>query len=91
MSITLNISSEAEQALRQAWGEQLDRAALEALATDGYRTGKFGTGMVCQILGLESRWDAEEWLAKRGLCRNYSVEDLEADRRTLASLSGEDA
>lgn len=91
MSLFINIPQDAEQALRDAWGSDLDRAALEALVIEGYRSGKFGGGMVRRLLGLESRWDAERWLAERGVCLNYTLPDLEADRRTLDALLGKTA
>jgi len=88
MTISINISGEAEKALREAWGPGLDRAALEALVIEGYRTGKHGTEAVRTILGLDSRWDAERWLGQRGVYLNYSMDDLEDDRRTLGRLFG---
>ena len=39
-----------------------------------------------RLLGLETRWDAEAWLAERGIPLNYDLEDLEADRRMLDRL-----
>lgn len=86
MVINLNVSGEQEVALREAWGADLDRAALEALVIEGYRTGKFGTAQVRRLLGLASRWDAEAWLADRRVPLNYTLEDLDSDRRTLAEL-----
>jgi hypothetical protein len=46
---------------------------------------------VRRLLGLESRWDAEEWLGKRGIHLNYTIEDLRADRETLDRLLGKSA
>lgn len=89
MTITLNIPDDAEQALRQAWGDQIDRVTLEALAIDGYRTGKFGIAQVRRLLGLESRWDAQAWLKHRGVPLNYSLDDFAVDQRNLAKLLGE--
>lgn len=88
MSITLPIDSTGEQALRDAWGDGLDRAALEALVIEGYRRGKFGAATVRLLLNHESRWDTERWLAERAVWMNYTLEDLEADRRTLDKLFG---
>lgn len=79
---------EAEDALREAWGNGLDQAAFDALVIEGYRSGKFGIAQVRRLLKLETRWDAESWLGQRGVFLNYSIEDLEADRRTLNRLLG---
>ena len=40
MIVSLNLPKEAEQVLRSAFGEDLSRAALEAMALEGYRAGK---------------------------------------------------
>ena len=91
MTLSLNIPKEAEQTLLDAWGSGLDRAALEALAIEGYRSGKFGTAQVRKLLNFETRWDAERWLGSRGVHLNYSIEDLDADRRTLDRILGKTA
>lgn len=91
MALYLNISEEADQVLREAWGKDLDQAALEALVIEGYRAGKFGIADVRRLLKLETRWDAESWLGQRGIYMNYSIADLEADRKTLDRLLGESA
>ena len=88
--LTIHIPEDAEQALREAWGENLDRAALEALVIEAYRTGKLGISQVRRLLGFESRWEAEQWLGTRGVNWNYSLDDLEADRRTLDRILGQE-
>ena len=75
---------EVEQTLQRAVGEDLNRAALESLAIEGYRTGKLTAGEVAKIVGLDTSLEAQDWLAQRGLPLNYSLEDLEADRAALA-------
>jgi predicted HTH domain antitoxin len=85
----LNITSETEQTLRQAFGPDLTRAALEALAIEGYRTAKLTAGEVAGILGLTTSIEAQSWMAQRGVELNYSVEDLDADRATLDKLLSE--
>lgn len=86
MAINIDLSKSAEELLRRAFGGELSRAALEALVIEGYRSGKLGIGQVREVLGLDSRWDAEAWLGGRGVDWNYSLEDLEEDRATLAKL-----
>jgi hypothetical protein len=89
MTLILELPDDKADELREAFGPQLDRAALEALIIEGYRTRKFGEGVVRRLLGLESRWDAQEWLSKRGIPSNYSIEDIQADRRTLDNVLGQ--
>ena len=86
MSLILNIPDDAAKAFRDAWGVGLDQAAFEALVIEGYRSGKFGEATVKHLLKHESRWDTQRWLADRGVHANYTIDDLEADRRTLDRL-----
>ena len=88
MDVTIEISGEAGEVLRHAFGEDLSRAAMEAMAVEGYRSGRLSRYEVQKILRFDNRWDAEEWLAAHGLDLNYSVADLEADRQTLKDILG---
>ncbi len=88
MCLNVNIPDEAERLLREAFGVSLDRATLEALAIEGYRSGKFGVPQVRQVLGLADRWEAERWLGERGVSMNYTLEDLEDDRASIEKLFG---
>jgi len=86
MTVTINLSPEIEQELRESFGPNLDRAALEALVLEGYRSNRFGLGQVRRFLGFESRFDAEAWLGSHGVRWNYNLADLEADRATLRNV-----
>ena len=86
--LTIHIPDEAEQTLREAWGDNLDRAALETLVVEAYRTARLGISQVRRLLGFESRWDAEAWLAGHGVNWNYTPDDLEADRKTPDRILG---
>jgi predicted HTH domain antitoxin len=87
MSISIDIPQDAETTLRAGWGGNLEQAAKEALVIESYRTGKITVGFLAGILGL-TRWEAEAWLAKRGIEWNYDLADLEADRRTADEITG---
>jgi predicted HTH domain antitoxin len=91
MTLHLNISPEAEKALRDAFGSDLNRAALESMAIEGYRSHKLSRAEVGRLLGIEDRWILEKWLADRKVYLNYSAEDLDDDRRTLRELFGKSA
>ena len=88
MSITFELSDAAGRMLRQAWGNDLPRAAFEALVIEGYRTDKLTSAEVGRLLGLADRWSVDRWLAERQVPLNYSRADLEADRRTLDEVLG---
>lgn len=82
--VILNMPSSVEPTLRRAFGPDLDRAALEALAIEGYRSARLTAGEVAQVVGLATSLQAQEWLADRGIALNYSLDDLESDRAALA-------
>jgi predicted HTH domain antitoxin len=86
MSLVLNLPSSAEDAFRNAWGDQIDRKGLEALAIEGYREGKLSLGKLTELLGLPTTQDADRWLAERGVALNYSIDDFREDCRTLDRL-----
>ena len=86
MSLILNIPSSAEHAFRDAWGDQIDRKGLEALALEGYREGKLSVGKLAELLGLATTHDADRWLAERGVALNYSVDEFHKDCHTLDRL-----
>jgi len=81
---TLQVTAEIGETLRRAFGQDLDRAAIEALAIEGYRSARLSAGEVARILGLATSIEAVDWLAHRGVPMNYSLEDLEKDRAALA-------
>lgn len=82
--VAFNIPPLIELALRRAFGNDLDRAALEALAIEAYRSATLTAGEVAKLLGLDTSIQAQDWLARRGIALNYSFDDLEADRAALA-------
>ncbi len=84
--IAFNVPSSIEPTLRRAFGDDLDRAALEALAIEGYRSAKLTAGEVATLLGLETSIQAQDWLARRGIALNYALDDLQADREALSRL-----
>jgi predicted HTH domain antitoxin len=91
MNITINIPKDQEQTLRNAWGSNLDRAALEALAIEGYRSQKLSAAEVGRLLGIEDRWLVNQWLADRKVPLNYTLEDLDSDRKNLDRILGKSA
>jgi predicted HTH domain antitoxin len=86
MSITITIPEKIAQHLEQEWGD-LSRRALEALAVEGYRSEALSAGQVAEMLNL-SRMEVEEFLKERNVYLNYTLEDLEKDRKTYERLFG---
>jgi hypothetical protein len=69
-----------------AGGPSPDRAALEGLAAEGYRSGVLSESEVMRLLSFPSRFDVHAWLCAREIPYQYSPEDLESDLSTLAAL-----
>lgn len=90
MTVTVHLPETSEAAFHRAFGQDLERAALEALSIEGYRSGKLSLGEVANALGLETTVAALEWLGSRGVPLNYSLEDFEADRASLSRVLGTD-
>lgn len=65
--------------------KDVSRKVGEALAVEGYLSGALTRGQVAESLGM-TFYEAEGWFVRKGLRRNYDVEDLEADRQTLDRL-----
>lgn len=88
MNFTITIPDEFIGPLHAAVGSDLSRAAIEQLALEGYRTEKLSRYQVQQLLGFGNRWEVEKWLGLHGICLNYQLDDLEADRQTLDRILG---
>jgi hypothetical protein len=82
MKITLDIPDELASA---PFGDP-SRIALEALAVEGYRTGRISAFQVRQMLGHESRWETEDFLSANGVWPGTTVAELEAEFRSLEKL-----
>ena len=78
MSVTIELPEDIERQLEREW-KNLSRRALEALATEGYRTGTLSRGQVGKMLNLDF-WGTEAFLKEREAYLHYSAEDLEQDR-----------
>lgn len=60
------------------------RAALEALAADGVRSGKLTVHQAREMLGIRSRYEMDGFLKAHGVFLRISVSDVIADS-TIAS------
>jgi len=84
MIVPLDIPDEIAVQLT-APGHEISRASVEALAIEGYRSGKLTQFQVGQLLGL-SRIQAEDFLASHVDLYDYPVEELEAEAERLRNL-----
>jgi len=71
-------------------GQDPSRAALEALAIEGYRSGALTASQTRRLLGFETRYELDGFLKAHNVWEHaYSLEDLEQDRRTMQQLEAE--
>ena len=69
-----------------AQGQDLSRAALEALALEAYRSRRISAALLRQLLGFQTRMQVDGFLKDHGVELEYSMEDLERDRETHRHL-----
>jgi hypothetical protein len=85
MQVTLTIpDSLAEQLI--AAGQDPSRAALEALAVEGYRTQRLSENQVRVMLGYETRMQVHALLKEHDVYLNYSMADAEQDIKASDKL-----
>jgi len=83
--LILNLPDELSSALSRS-GDELPRAALEAMALEAYRERKLTTAQLRRILGFETRYQLDGFLKEHEVWLNYSLRDLEQDRETHRRL-----
>jgi len=66
--------------------DELSLVALQALAAQGYRSGKLTHLEVQRMLGLTSRWETDAFLKQAGAYLDYTETDLERDLETSRQL-----
>ena len=82
MDVQLQIPDDVARVL-QNQQKDLSRAALEALALEGYRNERLSEGQVRRLLGFRTRMQVHTFLKAHNVYLNYSIHELEND---LASL-----
>ena len=83
--VTLELPDELSAWLT-ASGQNLSRAALEAIALEGYRERKLSTAQLRRMLGYQTRMEVDGFLKDRGVELEYTLEDLERDREAHRRL-----
>lgn len=93
MEITVTIPDEFA---RQILPEGLDpaRQALENMAVEAYRAHRLTGAQLRRLLGIDSRYELDAFLKKRGVWLEYTVEDFRREGEIIAQLlppSGEES
>jgi predicted HTH domain antitoxin len=83
MQVTLELPDNIAQQL--AAGQDLSRAALEALVAESCRTHRLTDHQAAELLGLD-RYELDGFLKERGVFLDYSVEAFEREREVSEGL-----
>lgn len=75
MHIAVDLPEDIAERLQAKWGD-LSRAAREAIAIEGYRSGALSQNQVQRLLGLASRWEVDALLKRAGVYLEYTEEDV---------------
>jgi hypothetical protein len=66
--------------------EGLSRAALEALALEGVRSGKLTAAQARRLLGIKSRYEMDGFLKKHGVLLPTTFDDVQHDTKTALAF-----
>jgi len=85
MHLSLNLPDELSAILAPS-GQDLPRAAFEAIALEAYREHKLSTAQLRRLLGYQTRMEVDGFLKDHGVELEYTLEDLERDREAHRRL-----
>ncbi|HST22186.1 MAG TPA: UPF0175 family protein [Blastocatellia bacterium] len=85
-----HVAIELPEEIASRLGEpgDLSRVALEAIAAQGYRSGKLTHAEVQKMLGFTSRWETDSFLKQAGAYLDYTEADLEQDLTVSRQITG---
>jgi predicted HTH domain antitoxin len=78
VALSIDMPEDVRSALEGRWGN-LSRRLTENLALDGYRQGLLSMAQVRRLLGLATRWEAQEFLGSHGI-PVFDFDPAELDR-----------
>jgi predicted HTH domain antitoxin len=89
MQVIVEIPDDLAQRLTPE-GQDPARAALEAVAIEGYRSGALTAYQTRRLLGFDTRYEFDGFLKKHHVWEHmYNLEDLEQDRQTIRQMEAE--
>jgi hypothetical protein len=62
-------------------------AALEAVALEGVRSGKFTVSQARRLLGIASRYEMDGFLKAHGVVLDLTLDDVRRDSETALAFS----
>jgi predicted HTH domain antitoxin len=85
MRIWLDLPDDFVEQLAEK-GQDLSKAALEALAINAYRMNRISGYQLGQLLEIPSRYELDGFLKHHGVPLEYTIEDFERESATSARL-----
>jgi len=85
VKISLDVPDDLARQIAQG-GQDLSRAALEALAIDAYRMNRITGHQLRKFLNIPSRYELDRFLKDHGVPLDYTIEDFEREGETSAAL-----
>jgi hypothetical protein len=85
MQVTLDVPEEIARYLGQD-AKVLSRAALEAMALEGVRSGKLSVAQARRILGIRTRQQMDAFLKAHGIELPLTMEQVRRDRDTALTF-----
>lgn len=82
MDVQLHIPDDVARII-QSEQPDLSRAAVEALALEGYRSERLSEAQVRRLLGFRTRMQVHAFLKAHNVYLNYSIHELEHDLESL--------
>ena len=86
MQVHLDVPEDVAQQFAAEPGG-ITRAALEALAIEGVRSGKLTVHQARQMLGIRSRYEMDGFLKAHGVLMPITIEDVITDTNTAIAFS----
>ena len=85
MTVTLDIPDEISAQLNARF-VNVGRVALEALAASAYARDGLSVEQVRRLLGLASKWEAQELLSQHGVWPGLNADEVMHDAATAATF-----
>ena len=86
MQIHLEIPEDLARQLADDPGG-VTHVALEAVALEGVRSGKFTVSQARRLLGIRSRYEMDGFLKAHGVFLNLTLDDIRKDSETALAFS----
>jgi hypothetical protein len=86
MQVIIDLPEDIAQQL-QVNQQSVERSVLEAIALEGYRSGKLTQAQVGKILGFQTDLQVDAFLKAHNVYLDYDEEDLRRDTETSRLIS----